>query len=158
MTTPLRADIHVLLVSDQATPNITPLLDPQLKPTEVALVTSPDKNHQAEWLEQALQDTGVRTQRIAIADAWNLTSISETLLEWLANHEGKTVALNATGVTKLMSIAAYEVFRSDDRPIYYVHPEHDRLIWLGAENNPTQDLADRIKLPSFLMEIGRAHV
>lgn len=150
----MRTDIHVLLVSDQATPNITPLLDPALRPAEVALVTSPDKTRQAEWLEQALQDTGIRMARIPIADAWDLPGIADTLLDWLAGRGDQTVALNVTGGTKLMSIAAYEVFRGDDRPVYYIHPEYDRLIWLAPAGLPSQDLADRIKLPRFLAAHG----
>ena len=152
----MSTDIHVLLISDQATPNITPLLDPALRPAEIALVTSPDKARQAEWLEQALQDTGIRSSRIAIGDAWDLPAITDTLLDWLSNQTGKTVALNVTGGTKLMSIAAYEVFRGDDRPIYYIHPDHDRLIWLAPAGLPSQNLADRIKLPRFLAAHGAA--
>ena len=64
-----------------------------------------------------------------------------------------TIALNATGGTKPMSIAAYEVFRTFGLPIFYVHPEQDRLIWMHPSGRPAVDLANRLDLEPFL----RAH-
>ncbi len=48
----------------------------------------------------------------------------------------RDIALNATGGTKPMSIAAYEAFRAYELPIFYIHPEHDRLIWLHPRTAP----------------------
>ena len=53
-----------------------------------------------------------------------------------------------------MSIAAYEVFRDLLRPVFYVHPEQDRVIWLYPSEQAGQDLADRIKLPEFFQAYG----
>ena len=38
------------------------------------------------------------------------------------------LALNVTAGTKIMSLAAYEVFRERGLPIFYVHPQKDLLI------------------------------
>jgi hypothetical protein len=79
------------------------------------------------------------------------------VLDIIASYPDGDIALNATGGTKLMSIAAYEAFRSCDLPVFYVHPEHDRLIWLTPKL-PEVDLADRIKLKDYLMAYGASTV
>ena len=43
---------HLCLVSKQATPNLTPLLDRKFQPDTVVLLVSPDMHQQAGWLEE----------------------------------------------------------------------------------------------------------
>ena len=56
-----------------------------------------------------------------------------------------------------MSIGAYEACRLYELPIFYVHPEKDRLVWIflpdGAAATPLE-LADRIKIEPFLQAHG----
>ena len=89
-----------------------------------------------------------------IKDAWDIEHISQIVLDLLTEYEDGRLALNATGGTKPMSIAAYEVFRDLHQPVFYVHPEQDRVIWLYPSKQAGQDLADRIKLPEFLQAYG----
>lgn len=56
-----------------------------------------------------------------------------------------------------MSIAACEAFRSTNAPIYYVHPQHDRLLWLSPKL-PPHELAGRLKLRDYLMAYGSDQV
>ena len=44
--------IHLCLVSAQATPNLTPALDPAIRPRRVILLVSPDMRRRADWLER----------------------------------------------------------------------------------------------------------
>lgn len=148
------ADVQVALVSDQPTPNLTPVLDPAFRPQTLVLVVSPDKRAQARWLAEALRDTGVVIEEWPIDDAWNIEHIRDRLLDLIIHRDGRSMALNVTGGTKPMAIAAYEVFR-DHAPIFYVHPETDHLIWLHhPDKPPSQDLADRVKLDRFLLAHG----
>lgn len=148
-------DTQVCLVSAQATPNITPALDPAIRPRRILLVVSPDMDQRARWLTQALEPTGVVVERWPIADAWDLEHIYERLFELVAGPlEGVDSALNATGGTKPMSIAAFQVFRDAKRPVFYVHPEQDRILWLDSSGAPAHPLADRVRLPMFLQAHG----
>ncbi len=150
-------DTHVCLISDQPVPNLTPLLDPALAPRRIVMVVTPDMRERAEWLVEVVRPRGIRSERLDVDDAWNVEHIQTRLLEWLEREtdgeDESRIALNATGGTKLMSIAAYEVFRAYALPIFYVHPRKDRLIWLQPENQPERELADRVRLEDFL----RAH-
>jgi hypothetical protein len=150
--------IHLCLVSAQATPNLTPALDPATLPRRVILLVSPDMRRRADWLEQVLAPRGIAVERWPIEDAWNVEQVQIRVLELLEREheavERKEIALNATGGTKPMSIAAYEAFRAYELPIFYVHPEKDRLIWLHPSGEPAVDLADRIRLRPFLLAHG----
>jgi hypothetical protein len=68
--------------------------------------------------------------------------------------KARDIALNATGGTKPMSIAAYEAFRAYELPIFYVHPERDRVIWLSPSERPAVDLENRVSLEPFLAAHG----
>ena len=142
---------HLCLVSAQVTPNLTPLLDPAIRPDHVILAVSADMQRQAEWLEQFIKPRGIKVSRWTIDNPYDIVGIRERIYNRMEDMENsEQLILNATGGTKPMSIAAYEVFSDLGLPIFYVHPEKDRLIWLHPKDRGHQDLADRIKLEEFL--------
>ncbi len=144
---------HVCLVSEQAAPNITPALDPAVRPEAVTLVVAPEMERRARWLGRVLREgAGVRVRHWPVADAWNVEHLVGRFLELL--ETGDDLILNATGGTKPMSIAAFEAFRAYDRPVFYVHPHTDDLFWLHPHDRPPHQLADRVKLRHFLLAYG----
>lgn len=145
---------HLCLVSDQVIPNLTPALDPHFRPQRVTLLVSPEMRQQALWIEEALQAAAIHVQMWPVRDAWDLEHLHSRVFEFVAAHDGERLGLNVTGGTKPMSIAAHEVFRTLERPIFYVHPERDEVIWLFPSNRPSVTLADRIRLPAFLRVHG----
>jgi hypothetical protein len=149
---------HVYLVSAQATPNITPALDALMQPQRIILLVSADMQQRADWLESVLRPRGIKLERWSIEDPWDIESVQMEVLELLEKEQqqvvSKKIALNATGGTKPMSIAAYETFRVYDLPIFYVHPERDHLTWLHPTKRPAQELTKRISLESFLQAYG----
>ncbi len=150
---------HLYLVSKQATPNLTPLMDSRISPDKVVLMVSPDMRERADWLAQVIKTQGIKTEHLEITDPWDISAIQESVYEWLIDFQDQSPAgqimLNATGGTKPMSIAAYEVFRSLNLPIFYIHPETDHLVWMFHPNNEQGfDLEDRVKLDSFLRVSG----
>lgn len=149
-----RHAVHVLMISGQPTPNLTPVLDRAFAPDKVILVTSPDMRQRAAWLKAVLRPRGVVLETWQIDNAWDIERIRDQLLDMMVALEGQDLALNATGGTKPMSIAAYELFRQFDLPIFYVHPEQDRIIWLHPSDRPGQALDDRVRLDAFLQAHG----
>lgn len=153
-------DTHLCLVSNQPTPNITPVLDQRLAPRSVVLLTSPSMERQANWLSDVMSRRGIKVTRWPVKFAYDIEHLQTRVMELLEDNkeplsEG-SIALNATGGTKPMSIAAYEVFRHDDLPIFYIHPEHDRLVWLHHPGGPQPaiDIEDRIRVEPFLQAHG----
>lgn len=153
----IKLDTHLILVSGQPIPNITPMLDDVVKPKKVIMLVSPDMRERARALENIFKPRGIAVESCAIADPWDAEQISDTVLNILCQYPDGGIALNATGGTKLMCIAAYEAFRSENAPIYYVHPELDRLLWLSPKQ-PPHELADRLKLKDYLMAYGADQV
>ncbi|PWQ99323.1 Card1-like endonuclease domain-containing protein [Leucothrix arctica] len=150
-----KINTHVYLVSAQATPNITPALDSGTRPESVVLVVSPDMEKQAEWLSDVLKSAaGVKVSLWPINHPWNISHVQDRILDLIAELDDDSIALNATGGTKPMSIGAYEVFRADKKPIFYVHPERDELVWLFPSHQPSHRLADRVKIPHFIQSYG----
>jgi hypothetical protein len=100
---------HLCLVSAQATPNLTPVLDPALGPQRVILLVSPEMERRAEWLEAVLRRYSVCAARWLIRDPWDLEHVQTRVLELLEGERGsgeaQGIALNATGGTKPMSSA-----------------------------------------------------
>lgn len=148
---------HLILVSDQPIPNITPILDEETKPQKVIMLISENMQERARALENIFRTRGVTVEAFSIEDPWDANRISDTVLDILCNYPLGDIALNATGGTKLMSIAACEAFRSANAPIYYVHPKHGKLLWLSRKQ-PSHKLADRLKLRDYLMAYGADQV
>ncbi len=148
--------IQVCLVSHEPTPNLTPAFDPAMAPREVILVVSPEMRQRADWLCAVLRPRRVKVSRWTIERAYDLEHVRARLAALVAGRGGEDLVLNVTGGTKPMSIAAYEVFRAADRPVFYVDAERDRVIWLYDPAGPreAEDLADRIKLGAFLQAHG----
>ncbi len=145
---------HVLLISGQPTPNLTPLLDPAIKPGKVIMLLSNDMQRQAEWLQKVIQPRGIKYEVVEIKDPYNIHDMQEQIFDILEQDCDESFSLNATGGTKPMSIAAYDAFCAAGYPIYYIHPESDELIWLHDKKLNSLKVADRIKLEDFLQAHG----
>jgi len=148
---------QLILISAQAVPNFTPVLDERFKPEEVLMLVSDEMQKQSELLEKIYKPRGIKVNRWAIKDPWDIEHIRQRVEDLLLSNDYQDISLNATGGTKPMSIAAYEVFRENNLDIFYVHPELDRLIWMSPKR-PAVDLADRIKLPEYLLAHGAERV
>jgi len=51
-------------------------------------------------------------ETLELPNAYDYAALSDTFLNYLAEHADEDIALNVTGGTKLMAVAAQEVFRS----------------------------------------------
>ncbi len=149
---------HLVLISDQAIPNLTPVLDQRYRPQRVVMLVSKDMQARSQALERVYRPRGIQVERCEIQDPWDIERCRQQVEDWLIEQDDMDgVVLNVTGGTKPLAIAAYEVFRNNDLPIFYVHPERDRLIWMHPAGE-TVDLADRIRLPDYLTAYGAIQV
>jgi hypothetical protein len=154
----LRPRVHVSLLYNTATANVTPALDPEFRPEEVVLVYGPRQKHRANCLESVLNTAGVKVSRWQLTHIFDSEHVRDRMLQLLSKREEDDLALNASGGTRPMVVGAYEVFRELDKPIFYVHPETDFVTWLHRKDLPAFNCADRIKLPAFLRAHGATQV
>lgn len=129
-------DIHVCLVSAQAAANLLPVLDPEFKPQKAIFITSTNKKIQekAHSLKLAFEQNNIEVEMLYLSDEFDFQSMEDELFNLLSNYENTNIALNVTGGTKLMAIAAQNVF-SGEKPIFYVNTEKEEIIFISKEND-----------------------
>jgi hypothetical protein len=149
-----KSPIHLCLVYDTVTANMTPALDPGFRPDEVILLHGPAKRVRADALAAVLKPVGIQVSYWPLQDDRDIEHIRDRLLELMIEREHDDIALNASGGTRPMSIAAYEIFSEFKKPVFYVHPDTDHVSWVHRRDWPSFDLADQIKLPAFLSAHG----
>jgi len=118
--------VHVCLVSGQPIPNLIPLKIKGLSPEKVVLLVSPDMKVQAERIEGVIKSWHIDVERYQIAP-FDLESARETCLDILSRMEDEEVILNVTGGTKIMALAAFEVFREMKRLILYINTQNREI-------------------------------
>ncbi|MHB8743779.1 MAG: Card1-like endonuclease domain-containing protein [Sulfuricaulis sp.] len=149
-----KATAHVLLVSAQAAPNLLPALDREMKPDEAILLVSAKMQARADALEKVLMQAGVRTGRIALANEHDFAALESTLFDVAASRDGQAVALNVTGGTKLMALAAQSIAQAAGWSVFYVDADTDEVIWLGKNATLRHKLTEQLKLRHYLMGYG----
>lgn len=150
--------VHVCLLYNTATANVTPALDPEFHPEEAILVFGPRQKHRASCMESVLNNAGIKVSRWQLSHIFDSEHVRDRILELLLKREKDDLALNASGGTRPMIIGAYEIFRELGKPVFYVHPETDLVTWLHRNDLPAFNCADRIKLPAFLLVHGATQV
>ena len=151
--TMLNPTIHILLVSAQAAPNMLPALDPALKPKEAILLITKKMAKKADALAAVLTEAGVKVTRIEIPNEHNFDGLETLMLNVAATREGADIALNVTGGTKLMALAAQSVAQAASWRIFYVDVDTDEVIWLGKEKKH-EKLATQLRLRPYLKGYG----
>ena len=151
MTTP--AQIHIMLVSEQAAPNLLPALDPALKPQQAVLLVSHKMSQRAQALVHVLKEVGIKASIVNLPDVHNLPKLEDSLLQVAAHHDGQSIALNTTGGNKLMALAAIQVAQAAKWSAFYVDVDTDQIIWLD-KNLRTQALTEHLRLRHYLLGYG----
>lgn len=150
----MHTQTHIVLVSAQAAPNLLPALDPALKPQEAILLVSEKMRTRADALEKVFRQSGVKTTRIALEDEHDYARLETTLINLAAERDGQPMALNVTGGTKLMALAAQSIAQEAGWPVFYVDVDTDEVIWLGKHSASRQPLTEQLKLRHYLMGYG----
>lgn len=144
---------QVCLVSDQATPNLIPLLDPDFRPAAVVFVISDNMRERGRALAEVVRPLGVRISEMTVADPWNLQQLEDEFLGLLAEREQDDIAVNISGGTKPMAIAAQNVFAENGRPVFFVHPHRDHVVLVG-DKRPPYPLHNPLRIGQYLTAHG----
>lgn len=150
------ARIDYCLVSQQATPNVLPYLDPDFRPDMIVLVTSPEMKQQAEALRGVLEDQ-LAVAMLEIPNAYDYDGMVEQLHDDIQRRlpAGQEAWLNITGGTKPMALAAYQAFtRATAGRIYYLNVRDNTVEWF--DQHPSRE-PQRLKAALDLELLLRAH-
>ncbi len=141
-------ETQLIIVSGQMIPNVTPVLDEAIRPGKVILCASNTMQKKAEAMATFFNKKNVETEIFSLGYAYNFVELQERFLE-LASGFGpqESIAINLTGGTKLMTIAAQMVF--DDRPCFYVVLENSQILMLDTQNPSAYQIQDKIRLHDY---------
>ncbi|MEJ2418834.1 MAG: DUF1887 family CARF protein, partial [Exilibacterium sp.] len=148
-----KASVHVLLISAQAAPNLLPVLDPELKPEEVVMLVSAKMKSRGDALESVLRETDVKYTRVYLDNEHDLESLESRMLQIAVDREGPQIALNVTGGTKLMALAAQAVASVAGWEEVYVDVDTDEVIPMD-KSKPRRKLATALRLRHYLRAYG----
>lgn len=128
------------LVGEQPIPNLLPLWQlPHY--SEVQLVASATTRSVAKQLKKAIQQDQA-LQHLSVLKTLEVhpyhigdarAKITAALLQHQA--QGKTVQINLTGGTKLMSLAALQAAYGSGAALIYVSTEEKQIIWLASDGS-----------------------
>lgn len=151
---------QICLVSAQAAANLLPALDSALRPQTIFLLVSPAMRRGAGFLEQVLRHNGIKVRQIPLADEHDFIRLQNDILELSdillrEGYDAEDIAINLTGGTKLMSLAALSVAETAQWSMFYVDIDTDQVRWLGRKaESPPQKLAQRLRLRDYLSSYG----
>jgi len=148
----MKFDTHLCLVSAQASPNLIPVIDKASAPRRVVLAVSSDMGQRAEWLSAVMRRHGVKVEILTLPDAYDFEACWEIISNWLTDQKVE-VALNVTGGTKIMAMAAQDVFREMKLPVFYINVKNDSVLRLDRGEKPSL-LPAKIKLKEYLESHG----
>ncbi|MDD4318614.1 MAG: DUF1887 family CARF protein [Victivallaceae bacterium] len=144
-----RFKTHVILVSDQVTPNATPVMDDQIRPEKVILCVTKSMKPKAAILKKFFESKKIICEEFELGPAYHFDIIKDRFLELATRLVGdsQNIALNLTGGTKLMTIAALTSFQ-DDFACFYVIPEEANICMINR-NEPIYAISEQMKLEDF---------
>lgn len=145
---------QICLISQQAAANLLPALDDSIKPDRIIMVVTGKMQRQAANLESVLKQVSIKVETFRLSNEQDFRQTEQELIDLATQIEDDDVALNITGGTKLISIAAQSVADASGWGMFYVDADSDQIIWLGRDQKPTQALQKRLKLRHYLMSYG----
>lgn len=143
--------IHVCLVSAQPIPNLIPVI--AYRPEKVHLLVSEKMKQQAVRLTAFLRRFGCECVEHPI-DSYSMVQVEEVCHAILKQAGPGSIALNATGGTKISAFGAFAAFRQQGFTIFYFDPEKWRIVHLDSSGIPSQELVAEISVADYLAAHG----
>lgn len=151
-------DIHVCLVSAQAAPNLLPILDSEFKPKKAIFLVSKAMKQRAEYLAKTFEKLNVKVELKNISDEFNFGLMEEEIFKLVEEYENESIALNVTGGTKLMSIAAENAFSALGKPIFYIDTDSNHILFISKNEEqkwlPNLEMKAKNKIDIYLSAYG----
>lgn len=151
-------DIHVCLISAQAAPNLLPILDSEFKPKKVIFLVSKTMKQRAEYLAKTFEKLNVKVKLKNISDEFNFGLMEEEIFKLVEEYENESIALNVTGGTKLMSIAAENAFSALGKPIFYIDTDSNHILFISKNEEqkwlPNLEMKAKNKIDIYLSAYG----
>jgi len=142
----------ICLVSKQAMANIIPVLE--LSPDKVILLRTYNESSTAENIYKLLSSRSIDVHiHENFIDPYDYLKIKEECENIINSNSDLELILNATGGTKIMSIAAIEIFRKYEKTIIYNEMENSEIRFLYPDL-PSKKFQKSISVRDYLLAHG----
>lgn len=150
--------VHFCLVSKQTMANLGPI--ERYRPNEVVLFVTEPMREAAEALEHSIKmgSRAVRISRVGVPNANDMDHCIEIILEALGNYDPEEVAVNVTGGTKIMSMAASAAACTAGAKAFYLEIQENKIslidIFAGSNAMESHVLKHKLKIKQLLASYG----
>jgi len=145
---------QLVLVSNRPIPNLTPALDRSFGPKKVFLLMDGTQNRQAAMLEGVYFRFGIEVERIMVPDHFRMESVKSAVQKLCSQFGPDDIALNVSCGSPSQRCGSFSVFLNENRPVFCVEDNTDRLIWIHPSERAEHPLEDRMRITPFLEAFG----
>lgn len=115
----------------------------------------------AEALEKVFKEKNIKVTLVRIENIYDFHEMENCFISLIDQYEGKNIALNVTGGTKLMAIVAQNTFAMCEKPIFYVDSDNNQILFISRDEKgqsiPNKMLNCQIDLKTYLSAYGMAY-
>ena len=130
--------VMVCLISRQTMQNLLPIL--QLEPQRVVFISTRQEDQSRLLLEAVLAQRAVKLEEPRFVDAYAPEETREACRKLVEQFGAGRLIANLTGGTKVMSLAAYQVFADAQVACVYTDTPNRRLLYLYPEGRAPEPL------------------
>lgn len=135
------------MATGQNAVNINPLSE--INPDKVVVAITDSMKKQGETLVQEIVQSGKNSEALEIKQESSLKALNEQFSAWIEKHIDDEIIVNITGGTKLMSLAAYQLFSEWGFRCIYCDRGSSQLIWLDDEST-IPNIGSKVSLERYL--------
>lgn len=124
---------HICLVSEQTLPNYLGAIVPDAFPKKIHLIVTERMKERANILEKALRSRGYDVKQYPLSTPQ--PEAVQNVLDAILEKSGPEIAINVTGGTKIMALAAVDWAAIQDTPpfLFYVDTDNKKILQVGGK-------------------------
>ncbi len=146
--------IHLCLISEQPLANLLAAVDREHGCDRAVLAVSPQMKEQAFHQSRVLRGYQREVEVLDLPSAYDLATMTRVFDQWLQGlPQEAEVELNATGGTKLMALAAQDVFRRRGHAVFYVSEASGDVVYFDGQK-PSYHLSRVMEMRAFIAAHG----
>lgn len=137
------------MASKEAAANLNPLQAGEIRPQKVYVAVTQTMLSQGNHLISEIKMTGLVAEKMTLEHENSLRELVRQFEAWIESHIDDDILVNLTGGTKLMALAAYQVFSSWGFRCFYQEVGPGDIIWLDDEHRTSDHIA-KMSLERYL--------
>ncbi|MDA9556019.1 DUF1887 family protein [Vibrio sp.] len=147
---------HVGIIDNDPIRLITPLLDSRTQSGHILFIGDETQHTLYHRLAKVLSSRDITSEYFEIPSDSTTTGLKNAVNQLAIDlcNRGEEVQLNASCGVRHRLLTVYEIFRSQEWPIFVVEANSDKLCWLYPNDAPDHQVQDNITINDYLTIFG----